>query len=51
MQDQKILTGKRPGLERFEMLCQHDADAVRLRRDLAQQARLRFADLQAAGKA
>ncbi len=49
-QDREILAGARPGLEKFEMLYQHDAGVVRLRRHLAQQARKQLIELQAAGK-
>jgi hypothetical protein len=45
-----MLAGLKPGLEKFEMLYQHDAGVIRLRRYLAQQARKQLADLQAAGK-
>jgi len=49
-QDREILSGVRPGLERYEMLYQHDAGVIRLRRHLAQQARKQLAELHAAGK-
>lgn len=49
-QDREILSGVKPGLEKFEMLYQHDAGVIRLRRYLAQQARKQLADLQDAGK-
>ena len=49
-QDREILAGLKPGLEKFEMLYQHDAGVIRLRRYLAQQARKQLADLQTAGK-
>ena len=42
--------GLKPGLEKFEMLYQHDAGVIRLRRYLAQQARKQLADLAAANK-
>lgn len=50
-QDREILSGCRSGLERFEMLYQHDAGVIRLRRHLALQARQQLVDLRAAGKA
>lgn len=50
-QDREMLAGCRPGLERFEMLYQHDAGVIRLRRYLAQQARQQLVELTAAGKA
>jgi phenylpropionate dioxygenase-like ring-hydroxylating dioxygenase large terminal subunit len=49
-QDREILSGVRPGLERYEMLYQHDAGVIRMRRHLAQQARKQLADLQTASK-
>ena len=49
-QDREMLAGLKPGLEKFEMLYQHDAGVIRLRRYLAQQARKQLAELQAAGK-
>ena len=49
-QDREMLNGLKPGLEKFEMLYQHDAGVIRLRRYLAQQTRKQLADLQAAGK-
>jgi len=49
-QDRTILAGLKPGLEKFEMLYQHDAGVIRLRRYLAQQARKQLADLAAANK-
>ena len=49
-QDREILAGLRPGLEKFEMLYQHDAGVIRMRRYLAQQARNQLIDLEAAGK-
>jgi phenylpropionate dioxygenase-like ring-hydroxylating dioxygenase large terminal subunit len=45
-QDREILAGVKPGLERFEMLYQHDAGVIRLRRYLAQQARTQLAELE-----
>ena len=45
-----MLNGLKPGLEKFEMLYQHDAGVIRLRRYLAQHARKQLADLKAAGK-
>ena len=50
-QDREMLAGSRPGLERFEMLYQHDAGVIRLRRYLALQARQQLIELKAAGKA
>jgi len=50
-QDREILAGVKPGLEKHEMLYQHDAGVIRLRRYLAQQARKQLVELQAAGKA
>jgi phenylpropionate dioxygenase-like ring-hydroxylating dioxygenase large terminal subunit len=50
-QDREILAGVKPGLEKYEMLYQHDAGVIRLRRYLAQQARKQLVELQAAGKA
>ncbi|HVB89427.1 MAG TPA: aromatic ring-hydroxylating dioxygenase subunit alpha [Beijerinckiaceae bacterium] len=49
-QDREILSGCGPGLERYEMLYQHDAGVIRLRRHLAQQARRQLIELKAAGK-
>ena len=49
-QDREMLDGCKPGIEKYEMLYQHDAGVIRLRRYLAQQARKQLADLQAAGK-
>jgi phenylpropionate dioxygenase-like ring-hydroxylating dioxygenase large terminal subunit len=49
-QDREMLSGLKPGLEKFEMLYQHDAGVIRLRRYLAQQARKQLTELQAAGK-
>ncbi|MCL2428687.1 MAG: aromatic ring-hydroxylating dioxygenase subunit alpha [Alphaproteobacteria bacterium] len=49
-QDRVILAGLKPGLEKYEMLYQHDAGVIRLRRHLAQQARKQLADLMTAGK-
>jgi hypothetical protein len=45
-----MLAGCLPGLEKFEMLYQHDAGVIRLRRYLAQQARQQLVELRAAGK-
>jgi len=50
-QDREMLSGLKPGLERHEMLYQHDAGVIRMRRYLAQQARKQLVELQAAGKA
>ena len=41
---------RRPGLEKFEMLYQHDAGVIRMRRYLAQEARKQLVELQVAGK-
>jgi hypothetical protein len=49
-QDREILAGVKPGLEKYEMLYQHDAGVIRLRRYLAQQARKQLIELQTAGK-
>jgi hypothetical protein len=49
-QDREILSGVRPGLEKFEMLYQHDAGVIRMRRYLAQQVRNQLVNLEAAGK-
>jgi phenylpropionate dioxygenase-like ring-hydroxylating dioxygenase large terminal subunit len=50
-QDREILDGAGLGLEKFEMLYQHDAGLIRLRRYLAQQARGQLTELRNAGKA
>jgi phenylpropionate dioxygenase-like ring-hydroxylating dioxygenase large terminal subunit len=50
-QDRKILSGMKPGLEKFEMLYQHDAGVIRFRRYLAKEARTQLTELQKAGKA
>jgi len=50
-QDREILSGVRPGLEKFEMLYQHDAGVIRMRRYLAAQARAQLIDLEAADNA
>lgn len=50
-QDREILSGCRPGLERFEMLYQHDAGVIRLRRHLAQQARRQLVELKSSHQA
>ena len=44
-QDREILAGVQPGLEKYEMLYQHDAGVIRMRRYLAQQARKQLVDL------
>jgi len=49
-QDREILDGIGLGLEKFEMLYQHDAGVVRLRRYLARQARAQLTELRKAGK-
>ena len=38
-QDRAIMDGAKPGLERYEMLYQHDSGVIRLRRHLAKAAR------------
>jgi phenylpropionate dioxygenase-like ring-hydroxylating dioxygenase large terminal subunit len=50
-QDREMMNGCGLGLEKFEMLYQHDAGLIRLRRYLAQQARGQLTDLRNAGKA
>jgi phenylpropionate dioxygenase-like ring-hydroxylating dioxygenase large terminal subunit len=50
-QDREMMNGCGLGLERFEMLYQHDAGLIRLRRYLAQQARAQLIALREAGKA
>lgn len=50
-QDREMLAGLQPGIEKNEMLYQHDAGVVRLRRYLARHASAQLAALQAAGKA
>jgi len=50
-QDREMLAGCRPGLEKFETLYKHDAGVIRLRRHLAQQARLQLTELRNSGKA
>jgi hypothetical protein len=45
-----MLDGLKPGLEKFETLFAHDAGLVRMRRHLAQQARMQLTELQYAGK-
>jgi phenylpropionate dioxygenase-like ring-hydroxylating dioxygenase large terminal subunit len=50
-QDREMLAGCRPGLEKYEMLYQHDAGVIRLRRHLAQVARKQLMALRAGGKA
>ena len=47
-QDREMLNGCRPGLEKYEMLYQHDAGVIRLRRYLAQTARKQLSELAAA---
>jgi phenylpropionate dioxygenase-like ring-hydroxylating dioxygenase large terminal subunit len=49
-QDREMLAGCQPGMEKYEMLYQHDAGVIRLRRYLARQAHAQLAALQAAGK-
>jgi phenylpropionate dioxygenase-like ring-hydroxylating dioxygenase large terminal subunit len=50
-QDREMLAGCRPGLEKFEMLYQHDAGVMRLRRHLSQVAKAQLTELRAAGRA
>jgi phenylpropionate dioxygenase-like ring-hydroxylating dioxygenase large terminal subunit len=50
-QDREMLAGCQPGIEKYEMLYQHDAGVIRMRRYLAQQAFAQLSALQAAGKA
>ena len=50
-QDREMMNGCGLGLEKFEMLYQHDAGLIRLRRYLAQQARAQLTELRGAGKA
>jgi len=50
-QDREMLAGLQPGIEKNEMLYQHDAGVIRLRRYLARQASAQLAALQSAGKA
>jgi hypothetical protein len=50
-QDREILNNCGLGLEKFEMLYQHDAGVIRMRRYLAQQARAQLTELRKAGKA
>jgi len=49
-QDRELMDGCGLGLEKGEMLYQHDAGLIRLRRYLAQQTRGQLADLLKAGK-
>ena len=49
-QDREILDGAPLGLEKHEMLYQHDAGVIRLRRHLAQQTRQQLNELRQAGK-
>jgi hypothetical protein len=49
-QDREMLAGCQPGMEKHEMLYQHDAGVIRLRRYLARQAHAQLAALQSAGK-
>ncbi len=49
-QDRDMLGGCRPGIEKYEMLYQHDAGVIRLRRYLAQQTQKQLSALRAAGK-
>ena len=50
-QDRVMLHGLKLGLEKHEMLYQHDAGVIRMRRYLAQQMRKQLLELRAAGKA
>ena len=50
-QDRELMDGCGLGLEKHEMLYQHDAGLIRLRRYLAQQARAQLTELRGAGKA
>ena len=50
-QDRELMDGCGLGLEKHEMLYQHDAGLIRLRRYLAQQARAQLTELRSAGKA
>jgi phenylpropionate dioxygenase-like ring-hydroxylating dioxygenase large terminal subunit len=50
-QDREMLEGCEAGIEKYEMLYQHDAGVIRLRRYLAREASTQLAALQAAGKA
>ncbi len=50
-QDRTLMDGCGLGLEKHEMLYQHDAGLIRMRRYLAQQARLQLIALREAGKA
>jgi phenylpropionate dioxygenase-like ring-hydroxylating dioxygenase large terminal subunit len=49
-QDRAIMEGAKPGLEKYEMLYQHDAGVIRLRRHLAKEARKQLEQLAAAAK-
>ncbi len=49
-QDRAILDGVGLGLEKYEMLYQHDAGVIRMRRYLAQQARAQLTELRNADK-
>jgi phenylpropionate dioxygenase-like ring-hydroxylating dioxygenase large terminal subunit len=50
-QDREMLAGLLPGIEKDELLYQHDSGVIRLRRYLARQASAQIAALQTAGKA
>lgn len=50
-QDREMLAGCKSGIEKYEMLYQHDAGVIRLRRYLARETSTQLAALQAAGKA
>jgi len=49
-QDRDMLAGCKPGIEKHEMLYQHDAGVIRLRRYLAKQTHAQLSALHAAGK-
>ena len=49
-QDREMMDGVGLGLERHEMLYQHDAGLIRLRRYLAREARAQLVELRAAGR-
>jgi phenylpropionate dioxygenase-like ring-hydroxylating dioxygenase large terminal subunit len=49
-QDREMLADCRSGIEKYEMLYQHDAGVIRLRRYLARQSSAQLAALKAAGK-
>jgi phenylpropionate dioxygenase-like ring-hydroxylating dioxygenase large terminal subunit len=49
-QDREMLAGCKPGIEKYEMLYQHDAGVIRLRRHLARETHKQLVALQAAAK-